>query len=43
MREYYRSAGLSDWFVDRVIATQPKDLWYPTRRELEDAGVLTSP
>ena len=43
MREYYRSAGLRDWFVDRVIATQPKDLWVPTRRELEEAGVLTGP
>jgi hypothetical protein len=43
MREYYRSAGLRDWFVDHVIAIQPKDLWVPTRRELEEAGVLTRP
>jgi len=43
MREYYRSAGLRDWFVDQVIATQPKDLWVPTQRELEEAGVLARP
>jgi hypothetical protein len=43
MREYYRSAGLRDWFVDHVIATPAKDLWIPTRSELEQAGVLTRP
>jgi hypothetical protein len=41
MIEYYRSAGLREWFIDRVVATSPDHLWYPTRRELEDAGVVT--
>ena len=43
MREYYRAAGLRDWFVDRVIATEPKDVWIPTKSDLAAAGVLTSP
>jgi hypothetical protein len=43
MREYHRSAGLADWFVDHMIATPPKDLWIPTRSELEQTGVLTHP
>jgi hypothetical protein len=43
MIEYYRSAGLREWFIDHVAATAPDQLWYPTRRELEEAGVVTSP
>lgn len=43
MVAYYRSTGLREWFIDRVIATPPEDMWYPTRRELEEAGVLTRP
>ena len=42
MVEYYRSVGLREWFIDRVVATPPDDMWYPTRRELEDAGVITN-
>jgi hypothetical protein len=41
MVEYYRSVGLREWFIDRVVATPPDEMWYPTRRELEEAGVLT--
>jgi hypothetical protein len=41
MVEYYRSEGLREWFIDRVVATPPADMWYPTRRELVDAGVIT--
>ena len=41
MVEYYRSAGLRESFIDRIVTTTPDDMWYPTRRELEDAGVIT--
>jgi hypothetical protein len=40
MVEYYRSAGLRERFIDRIVATPPDDMWYPTRRELEDGGVI---
>jgi hypothetical protein len=43
MTEYYRSAGVREWFIDQVLATAPEDMWYPTRRELEQAGVVTLP
>ena len=42
MVEYYRSAGLRESFIDHIVATPPDDMWYPTRRELEDGGVLTA-
>jgi hypothetical protein len=41
MVEYYRSVGVRDWFIDRVMATPSKNMWFPTRRELENAGVLS--
>jgi hypothetical protein len=41
MVEYYRSAGLRESFIDHIVATPPDDMWYPTRRELENAGVIT--
>jgi hypothetical protein len=41
MVEYYRSAGLREWFIDHIVATPPDDMWYPTRGELEAAGVVT--
>ncbi len=40
MVEYYRSAGLRESFIDHIVATPPDDMWYPTRRELENAGVI---
>ncbi len=41
MVEYYRSAGLRESFIDHIVATPPDDMWYPTRLELENAGVIT--
>jgi hypothetical protein len=40
MVESYRSLGLREWFIDRIIATPPEDMWYPTQDELKQAGVL---
>ena len=42
MVKYYRSAGLRESFIDHILATPPDDMWYPTRRELEDGGVVTA-
>jgi hypothetical protein len=41
MVEFYRSTGLRESFIDHIVATPPDDMWYPTRRELEEGGVIT--
>jgi hypothetical protein len=41
MVAYYRFTGLREWFIDRIVATPPDDMWYPTRRELKEGGVIT--
>jgi hypothetical protein len=40
MLEVYRQAGVSEAFLRRVQATASKDMWYPERDELIDAGVI---
>jgi hypothetical protein len=40
MVEYYRSLGLREWFIDRIVATPPESMWYPTQDELKEGGVL---
>jgi hypothetical protein len=40
MAEYYRSHGVREWFIDRIIATPPESMWYPTQDELKEGGVL---
>lgn len=40
MSDYYRSHGVRQWFIDRIIATPPESMWYPTRDELKEGGVL---
>ncbi len=37
----YREAGIKQPFIDRMMATAPSNMWYPTYDELIDAGVLT--
>ena len=37
----YLDAGLSQAFVDQILATPNDSIWVPTRRELLAAGVLT--
>lgn len=41
MRQYYRRAGLSEKFVQKVIATPSADMWYPAHGELISEGVVT--
>jgi len=41
MNKYYRDAGVSQSFLDQVMKTPLADAWYPSERELIDAGVVT--
>ncbi len=36
----YRQAGIPQEFLDRIARTEPSNMWYPTPRELESAGVI---
>lgn len=36
----YQSAGLSAEFLDRAMQVPPERMWYPTRAELRQAGVI---
>jgi len=40
MLDTYRGAGIPKDFLDRVAATDPANMWYPGRKELEAAGVI---
>ena len=41
-REDYRASGISEAFIDRIMATPPEKMWYPTGAELTEAGVLNA-
>jgi hypothetical protein len=41
MLEKYRTALLPEWFIKKVGATPPTDMWYPSREELIQANVIT--
>ena len=41
-RDVYRATGLSPAFVERVVGTLPDQIWYPTLRELLQAGIATN-
>lgn len=41
IREMMRSAGISDTFIDRVLATSSEELWFPSIEEMRRAGVVT--
>jgi hypothetical protein len=40
MQDVYKSAGLPDAFVQRIVQTVPQDMWYPTRDELISSNVI---
>lgn len=40
MLRTYRQAGIPQDFLDRIARTDPANMWYPTPRELEKAGVI---
>jgi len=39
--EAMRAAGISDEFIDRVLATPNDDMWFPSFEEMLRAGVVT--
>jgi ATP-dependent protease ClpP protease subunit len=41
-REDYRAAGISNDFIDSIMATSPEKMWYPSGQEMTDAGVLNA-
>jgi hypothetical protein len=41
MLTYYRAAGISERFLDRIRKTKSEEMWNPSRDELIDNGVLT--
>jgi hypothetical protein len=41
MSDYYRDAGLPEWFIERTLATPSSAIWYPTDNELRKAHVLS--
>jgi hypothetical protein len=43
LRLSYSRAGLSDAFIDHVLAVPGSEMWHPERGELESEGVLNSP
>jgi hypothetical protein len=38
---YFMSAGVTKAFAARVVGTAHKDMWFPTERELLEAGVVS--
>lgn len=42
MRSIMKQGGVSDSFINRILATPSDDMWYPTYKEMLDAGVVTS-
>lgn len=41
--EVFLAKGVARSFLDRVYATPHSQMWFPTRAELQDAGVLDAP
>lgn len=41
MEETLRQRGASLWFLQKALSTPPSSMWYPTQKELIDAGVVT--
>jgi hypothetical protein len=37
----YQSAGLSRQFIERVLETSSREMWFPSAKELSDEGVVT--
>ncbi len=42
VRSTMQAAGVSEEFVDRVLATPPDQMWYPSYQEMLSSGVVTS-
>lgn len=42
VRTTMQSAGVGEPFINRVLATPPEQMWYPTYEEMRASGVITS-
>jgi hypothetical protein len=42
LRKTMLLAGVSDEFITHVLATPHESMWYPTKQEMRQAGVITS-
>lgn len=42
MQRFYAERGLPAAFIDRVLATPDQTMWFPSRAELLQAGVITT-
>ncbi|MFN3623406.1 MAG: hypothetical protein ACK4TP_05020 [Hyphomicrobium sp.] len=42
MQRFYAERGLPAAFIDRVLATPDQTMWFPSREELLQAGVITT-
>ncbi len=43
LRQAYTASGVPPAFIDHVLHTPPQTLWFPTPKELTDAGIVTGP
>jgi hypothetical protein len=41
LRQVYNDAGVPPAFIDHVLQTPPRALWFPAQNELRDAGITT--
>jgi hypothetical protein len=41
MMAQYRSARLPDSFIQKISSTSPREIWFPSRKELIEANVIT--
>lgn len=39
-RQLYAASGVAVWFQERMFATGPDQIWFPSSRELLDSGVI---
>ena len=42
VRNLYRKTGVKNWFIKKAFEASPHQMWYPTPRELLDAGFITA-
>jgi hypothetical protein len=43
MRQAYSVSGVPASFIDHVLRTPPRALWFPSQTELRDASIITGP
>ena len=41
-RALFEAAGVAEWFLDRAYLEPPENIWFPSREQMQDAGVITA-